>query len=162
MWRNSYCHFELLNYSWLIETSTRKSSTIYVYDLIRNQKNIYWRTSVDSCFLLLVFLFLQDSKFESIWYSHILMSEVDPGILLHLRNSSSWKLQDVYCWDENIQLRSNRILGSAFVDFSNWTPMLCISLGTFFVRVAKWNWNLFENSTHKVWNWYHVFISTLI
>ena len=72
--RNSYCHFEMFNYSWHIETATRKSSAIYVYNLIGYQKNIYWRISVDSCCLLLVFVFLQDSKFESILYSPFLTS----------------------------------------------------------------------------------------
>ena len=72
--RNSYCQFEIFNHTFHIETATRKSSAIYVYDLIGYQKNIYWIISVDSCFLLLVFVFLQDSKFESIWYSHFLTS----------------------------------------------------------------------------------------
>ena len=64
----------MFNYSRHIETTTRKSSVIYVYNFRGYQKNIYWIISVDSYFLLLAFLFLQDSKFESIWYSHFLTS----------------------------------------------------------------------------------------
>lgn len=95
-----------------VEAAIKWGSAIYVYGLIGCSKNIYCRITVESCFLLLIFLFLREVD----------VPEVDSGTLLHLKRISlPGEKQEEMCRPFTAGIKTSILDAMEFLDMLSWT-----------------------------------------